>query len=160
MLITLGHWLQLGINCRAFSWCWKFVSVVLDDLQQILLLFFIACQTWVELLNQGNCVLCQVVDNSDRLDKLLALLIFCLSSHWLGSTCRKSWDMPTIVKKIGCLFHHKLAKLWSIFVVGFWNGWIHFRGSSDALTSWSATTIKRFSSVVTLSSQRRNAQML
>jgi len=70
-LIALGHWLQLGINCQGFSWCYWFVYVVLNDLKQILLLFFIACQSWVELMIQRNPAFGMVVDDSDRLDKPL-----------------------------------------------------------------------------------------
>jgi len=78
-------------------------------------------------------------------------------SYSLGSICRKSWDIPRIVKKSIVFL---VTKLWSFFVFGFWNGWIRFRGLSEPSTSWSATTIKRFSSVVASSSKKAKAMRI
>ena len=50
-----------------------------------------------------------------------------------------------------------VKKLWSVFVFGCWNDWICLRGSYQPSTSWSAVTIRRFSSVVTASSNKAKA---
>ena len=104
------------------SWCWKLFSVVLNDLEEIRFLFFIAFQTWVEFMSQCYITFGQVIGNSERLYKLLVPFMLSSVSHFHspGSSCKNSWDMPRIVRNCLC-FLSKVMKCLCVWVLKWLN---------------------------------------